>query len=236
MNISSIVLFLHIRTWMIFFFVNFNVNATAMMMSTSRIKARLPPACRTAWKYTITSLVSIVSITKLLSYHFHWILLHKNSNILMFYEKLWAVCYSHFFIIHFTTIFSSFIFIYELYIMLKSMLTLGKLSRRQTDDIFRIFPGKYALTFHANCLLRRQFAWSVKAYFLEKLRKIFQNITCWNFYHKWLSVKVTNGLWLSFRKNADRKWWIISWECFFLFCFFWHNISKCCLLQLWLAL
>ena len=29
-----------------------------------------------------------------------------------------------------------------------------------------------ALTFHANCLLWRQFAWNVKAYFLRKLRKL----------------------------------------------------------------
>ena len=31
-------------------------------------------------------------------------------------------------------------------------------SRRQIDDIFLIFPRKQDLTFHANCLLRRQFA------------------------------------------------------------------------------
>ena len=37
---------------------------------------------------------------------------------------------------------------------------------QQTDDIF----------------LRRQFAWSVKPYFLGKIRKIFQNVVCWNFY------------------------------------------------------
>ena len=47
---------------------------------------------------------------------------------------------------------------------------------------FLIFPSKLDLTIHANCLLRRQFAWSVKSYFLGKIRKIFQNIVCWNFY------------------------------------------------------
>ena len=36
--------------------------------------------------------------------------------------------------------------------------SLGIFSRRQTDDIFLIFPRKQDLTFHANCLLRRQFA------------------------------------------------------------------------------
>ena len=35
---------------------------------------------------------------------------------------------------------------------------LGIFSRRQIDDIFLIFPRKQDLTFHANCLLRRQFA------------------------------------------------------------------------------
>ena len=36
--------------------------------------------------------------------------------------------------------------------------SLGIFSRRQIDDIFLIFPRKQNLTFHANCLLRRQFA------------------------------------------------------------------------------
>ena len=35
---------------------------------------------------------------------------------------------------------------------------IGKFSRRQTDEIFLIFPRKQDLTLHANCLLRRQFA------------------------------------------------------------------------------
>ena len=60
--------------------------------------------------------------------------------------------------------------------------SLGIFSRRQTDDIFLIFPRKQDLTFHANCLLRRQFAWNVKSCFLGKIRKIFQNVVCWNFY------------------------------------------------------
>ena len=36
--------------------------------------------------------------------------------------------------------------------------SLGIFSRPQIDDIFLIFPRKQDLTFHANCLLRRQFA------------------------------------------------------------------------------
>ena len=37
------------------------------------------------------------------------------------------------------------------------------------------FPRKFTLTFHANYILRRQFAWNVKAYFLEKIRKKSKN-------------------------------------------------------------
>ena len=60
--------------------------------------------------------------------------------------------------------------------------SLGIFSRWQTDDIFLIFPRKQDLTFQANCLLRRQFAWNVKSCFLGKIRKIFQNVICWKFY------------------------------------------------------
>ena len=60
--------------------------------------------------------------------------------------------------------------------------SLGIFSRRQNDVLFLIFPRKQDLTFHANCLLRRQFAWNVKSCFLGKIRKIFQNVVCWKFY------------------------------------------------------
>ena len=59
---------------------------------------------------------------------------------------------------------------------------LGIFSRQQIDDIFLIFPRKHDLTLHANCLLRRQFAWNVISCFLEKIRKMFQNVVCWKFY------------------------------------------------------
>ena len=38
--------------------------------------------------------------------------------------------------------------------------------------------------FDISCKLspRRQFAWNVKAYFLGKLEKIFQDVICWQFY------------------------------------------------------
>ena len=45
-------------------------------------------------------------------------------------------------------------------------LSLDRFSRQQID----------ALTFHANCLLKRQISSNVKDCFLEKIRKIFQNL------------------------------------------------------------
>ena len=41
-----------------------------------------------------------------------------------------------------------------------------------TEIFFLIFPRKQVLTFHANCLQWRQFAWKVKSCFLGKRRKI----------------------------------------------------------------
>ena len=52
--------------------------------------------------------------------------------------------------------------------------SLGKFSRWKTDDIVLIFPRKQDLTFHANCLHWRQFAWNVKSCFQEKIHRIFQ--------------------------------------------------------------
>ena len=51
---SSMVLFLHIRTGTIFFFVNFSVNPTTTRIRTNTITARFPPAWRTVWKYNRT--------------------------------------------------------------------------------------------------------------------------------------------------------------------------------------
>ena len=61
-------------------------------------------------------------------------------------------------------------------------------SRRQMNDIFLTFPRKQDLTFHANCLLRRQFAWNAISCFLGKIRKIFQNVVLKNL-PRVLSVK-----------------------------------------------
>ena len=78
--------------------------------------------------------------------------------------------------------------------------SLGKFSRQQIDDIFLIFPRKYTLTFHANCLLRIQLAWSVKAYFLDKIRKISQNVV------GELSIK---DYW-TFPATGDWLWWDLT--------------------------
>ena len=40
------------------------------------------------------------------------------------------------------------------------------------EPLVLIFPWKQVLTFLANCLLKRQFAWNVKSCFLGKIRKI----------------------------------------------------------------
>ena len=58
-------------------------------------------------------------------------------------------------------------------------LTFTTLLPNSADDklviVSLIFPRKQGLTFHANCLQWRQFAWPVKTFFLRKIRKIFQS-------------------------------------------------------------
>ena len=60
-------------------------------------------------------------------------------------------------------------------------LILGMLSKNFSGRHFEIFSlffsWKRALTSHANCLHRRQFAWNVKSYFLGKIRKISSNLS-----------------------------------------------------------
>ena len=55
---------------------------------------------------------------------------------------------------------------------------MGRFSRQQIDDIFLFFPRKQDLILHANCL----FCMKCWILFLGKVRKIFQNVFCWNFY------------------------------------------------------
>ena len=49
--------------------------------------------------------------------------------------------------------------------------------QQTTNNIFLIFPRKWDLTLHANCLLGIQFT-CVRSCFLGKRRKIFQNVVC----------------------------------------------------------
>ena len=59
---------------------------------------------------------------------------------------------------------------YYIYPMLSM---LGKITAdHNLKYFFHIFPRKQDLTFHANCLLRRQFAWNVKSDFLGKIEKM----------------------------------------------------------------
>ena len=66
------------------------------------------------------------------------------------------------------------------------------------DDILMIFflfsQKQQALTFHANWLLSRQYAWNVKAYFLKKKRKVFE-MSSDEFLIRMLSVK--NAYWFN---------------------------------------
>ena len=71
------------------------------------------------------------------------------------------------------------------------------LIQQMTNCWHLFFLWKKALIFYVNCLLfpenrfwyfmqivslpRRQFAWNAKAYFLRKIRTIFQNVVCWIF-------------------------------------------------------
>ena len=52
------------------------------------------------------------------------------------------------------------------------------------NNFFLFFPIKQALIFHANCLLRRQFAWNVKACFLGKIKKTIINLASAEFAHR----------------------------------------------------
>ena len=52
-----------------------------------------------------------------------------------------------------------------------------------------IFPRKQSLTLQANCLNRRQFAWNVKACFLEKIRKNIWKCHLLKFLPSMLSIK-----------------------------------------------
>ena len=71
------------------------------------------------------------------------------------------------------------------YPIISQILSLGALALNFTtlwvnsaddkDYFFLIFPRKLDLTFHANCLQWRQFAWNAKTHFLDKFFNILPN-------------------------------------------------------------
>ena len=63
-----------------------------------------------------------------------------------------------------------FIFIRNFLNIINTYHAMGKFNR-QYRQYFSYFSRKWDLTLHANCLLRRQFAWSVESHFLVKVRK-----------------------------------------------------------------
>ena len=80
-----------------------------------------------------------------------------------------------------------------------------------------ILPRKKVLTFHANCLFRRQFARNVITYFLGKI-KIQLNVDCWIF-TKHASMKFC--LFWNYLPCRDMRWTGSSlWDKDFLW-FFW---------------
>ena len=71
--------------------------------------------------------------------------------------------------------------VYYMYIVTLTITTLWADSAKDKLIIyiyFFCFPSKQGLTFHANCLHWRQFAWNVKTCFLEKKKtNIAENFT-----------------------------------------------------------
>ena len=64
---------------------------------------------------------------------------------------------------------------------IETMLAFTMLRANSADNKLMIFLSffleKRILTLHANCLLRRQFAWNVKSYFLGKIKKYFKMLS-----------------------------------------------------------
>ena len=87
---------------------------------------------------------------------------------------------------------------------------------------FCYFLQKIGLTFHANCLLRRQFAWNIKSYFLKKKRGLAFHANCllrrqfvWNlksyFLQKYTRTKKKG--WVHSICNKYTRYWRASQCC-----------------------
>ena len=71
-------------------------------------------------------------------------------------------------------------------------LTLSMLGKNFSSNIFKyffLFSQKTGLKFYANCLLKRQSAWNVNAYFLEKTRKVLSVCHLLNLPWEWYKGK-----------------------------------------------
>ena len=72
---------------------------------------------------------------------------------------------------------------------------------------------KQGLTFHANCLLRRQFAWNVKACFWGKIRKNIPISRLLKFYPAWQVLRRRVMMILEpFSPVLHKKLWILIWK------------------------
>ena len=71
---------------------------------------------------------------------------------------------------------------------------------------FSYFPQKTFLTFHANCLFCRKFAWNVKPVFLGKQqKKIFQYVVCLKFYQECLHLELQQRNHLGTAKRKTKE-------------------------------
>ena len=95
-------------------------------------------------------------------------------------------------------------------------LTFTTLLANSADDklmiLFLIFPTQQDLTFHANCLHWRQFAWNVKPVFWKNI--YFKMMSAENFLSRVVSINSTFA-WIQvsrhhFVTDADQRWW--SWS------------------------
>ena len=103
-------------------------------------------------------------------------------------------------------------------------------SRRHFEIFFLIFPRKQNLTFHANCLQWRQFAWNVKFCYLGKIRKNIISLSSAELAKRVVKVKVCQNaaVWVSkrdtmFSRTSMARTSLGRWKCFLEFGSFSHS-------------
>ena len=96
----------------------------------------------------------------------------------------------------------------------KTGLTLALSVKFSADDtnIFLIFPRKQVLTFHANCLQWRQFAWTVIFCFLRKNKKTIISLSSAELAQR--DIKVTFLILVQFSWNCHKNvgFYVWSWN------------------------